>query len=83
MTRFDYEYWPFGVAATDADVSQEDDKVMFLRAAHDDGYVSFRFGINDSRSRDRFGQTTLRKRRSDQLQDLAEHAGQMIAPTVF
>lgn len=57
MTRFDYDYWPFPVATADAAVSQEDDKVVFLKSAFEDGYESFRFGINDygARSHEREG----------------------------
>jgi len=57
MTRFDYDYWPFPVATADAAVSQKDDKVLFLKSAYDDGYESFRFGINDygARSKEREG----------------------------
>lgn len=57
MTRFDYDYWPFSVATADASVSQEDDKIVFLKSAYDDGYESFRFGINDygARTKEREG----------------------------
>lgn len=57
MATFDYDYWPFAVATGDAGVSQEDDKVAFLKSAYDDGYESFRFGVNDygARSKDREG----------------------------
>ncbi|MCR9295111.1 MAG: hypothetical protein NXI32_20530, partial [bacterium] len=50
-------YWPFAVATRDAGVSQQDDKVAFLKSAYDDGYESFRFGINDygARSKEREG----------------------------
>jgi hypothetical protein len=57
MTRLEYDYWPFAVATADASMPQEDDKVTFLKAAYDDGYESFRFGINDygARSKEREG----------------------------
>lgn len=57
MTRFDYEYWPFSVPTAGAAVCQDDDKVTFLKAAYNDGYESFRFGINDygARSKEREG----------------------------
>ena len=57
MTRFDYDFWPFTIATTDVGVSQYDDKITFLKTAYDDGYESFRFGINDygARSNEREG----------------------------
>ncbi len=57
MTTFDYDYWPFAVATAAPVAFPEDDKVTFLKAAYDDGYESFRFGINDygARSKEREG----------------------------
>lgn len=57
MTSIDYDYWPFSVMNAGRSVCKADDKVTFLKTAHDDGYESFRFGVNDygARSKEREG----------------------------
>ena len=59
MATTNYTYWPFPVEF-DAPLpggSEEMDQHAFLKAAHDQGFDSFRFGINDygARSSEREG----------------------------
>jgi hypothetical protein len=54
---FDYEYWPFTIAPAEGHLPQEAEQIAFLKAAHDEGFESFRFGISDygARSKEREG----------------------------
>ncbi|MCH8921768.1 MAG: hypothetical protein IIA67_01325 [Planctomycetes bacterium] len=47
MRTTDYTYWPFSVEPAASRSPQETEKVEFFETACDNGYESFRFGIND------------------------------------
>ena len=47
MATCNYEYWPFSVGPVEGSLPEQTEKTEFLEAAFDQGYESFRFGIND------------------------------------